>query len=491
MNRHRRLNKSIMKKELRLLICEDVESDVAIIIRELEKTDFAVGFRCVETAEDMEAALNDQPWDIVISDFNIPGFGGEQALAVLYACNKDIPFILVSGTVGEETAVNMMKAGASDYLMKGNLARLTAAVKRELEEAAIRKAHRAGVEKIRANEAKYRAVIDQSSFAIFLARPGGLPLETNRAASVLFGYSAEEFKSVSREQLLDFSDGSAFEKIVERDSTGRSSGEFTAVKKNGERFFCEVSSMMFKDINGGDMTCAMISDITPRKTAEQQLKNYNKELKQLSRHLKNAREDERKYIAKEVHDQLGQLASALKIDVDWLTLKITDTGDLTNKRVDHINITIDTLLTSIRKIASSLRPSVLDDFGLNAAIEWQCADFQILNNIETVFVAKLNDNVISFDQKTELFRIAQESLTNVMRHSKATRVEVRLSENEENIYLTITDNGKGFDSSVKRRTLGLLGLMERAASLNGELHIESEIDKGTHVHVCIPKTTIL
>lgn len=468
-----------------------MESDAAMIVRQLDRSGYAVESRRVETAADMRSALAGNEWDIIISDFNIPGFGGDEALQVLKTSGCDIPFILVSGTVGEDTAVSMMKAGANDYLMKNNLTRLPAAVQRELHDAAIRRDHRLGIEKLRANEAKYRAVIDQSQFAIFLAKPDGFIQQANHAATEMFGYTPEELSKLGRDDLLDIADPRYIRGLKERTRTGKVHAEITGIRKGGEKFPCEVSSAVFKDIHGELMACALIMDISERKNSAQQLELSNRELKALSRHLKNAREDERKYIAKEVHDQLGQLATAVKIDADWLASKMTGKDDFTEKRIMHMTTSVDTLLSSIRKIATSLRPSVLDDFGLNAAVQWQCNEFESLNNIETGFIHEFDDSHISPEQKIELYRIAQESLTNVMRHAAATRVDVTLSENEDTIFLEVADNGKGFDLTARKGTLGLLGIKERAASINGELQIRSKPGEGTSIIVTIPKKPAL
>lgn len=140
-----------MKKKLHLLLCEDDEMDAGLVIRQLEKEDFDVEWERVDTADALTNALAQRQWDIVLSDFNIPGFGGVQALAIVKRSGSDIPFILVSGAIGEETAVEMMKKGASDYLMKGNLQRLGEAVKRELEEFRVRKARKASSGPMRKN----------------------------------------------------------------------------------------------------------------------------------------------------------------------------------------------------------------------------------------------------------------------------------------------------------------------------------------------------
>ncbi len=475
-----------MERTLQLLLCEDMENDAAMIVRSLEKGGYGVNCKRVETADEMRQALRMQRWDVIISDYNIPGFGGPQALSVLKASGMDIPFILVSGTIGEEIAVTMMKAGVNDYLMKDRLIRLSEAVKREMEEADRRKEWRASAETIQANEEKYHAVIDNSLFAIFLSRPEGLILESNKAASDLFGYSGEEFKQMRRNAFLDLHETTGVDWIGLRDPDRKNYGEFIGIKKDGRRFHCEMSSVIFKDINGEDMACDMLADISARKHAELQLRHSNIELQKLSTHLKNAREDERKYISREIHDQLGQLASALKIELDWLQLNVKGLDEKANSRIHHAVSITKTMITTTRKIATALRPSIIDELGLNDSLKWQCAEFQQLNNIQCTFSEDFDDRNASLEIRTELFRICQESLTNVMRHAHASKVMVSIRTVEGNLELCIRDNGTGFDTRVKTSHIGLVGVRERALSIGGDLVVESEIGKGTNICLVVP-----
>lgn len=263
--------------------------------------------------------------------------------------------------------------------------------------------------------------------------------------------------------------------------------ELLCYRKNGDSFWM---NMTITPVTAKDGThthwIAVQRDVTARKTAEVALKEKNKELKRLSAYLQQIREEERKHIAREVHDELGQLASALKIDIDWLTLK-TAPAENAVTRLTHANNTIAVLIKSIREIASRLRPSVLDDLGLHAALKWHCSEFEKLNGISCNFDPRLDDSLLPDVWKTELFRMVQESLTNVMRHANATKVNVITREDMYNFYLTIKDNGEGFNTGEKKSTLGLIGLRERVLSLNGELNIDSMIGKGTTINIVIPK----
>lgn len=475
-----------MKKKLHLLLCEDDEMDAGLVIRQLEKEDFNVEWERVDTADALTNALAQRQWDIVLSDFNIPGFGGVQALAIVKRSGSDIPFILVSGAIGEETAVEMMKKGASDYLMKGNLQRLGEAVKRELEEFRVRKAKEEAESIIRANEEKYRAVIDNSLYAIFLAPPAGYIQESNPAASAMFGYTREEFTRLNRYSLLDTTDEFFETRIVERDMKGRVKGEFIGIRKNGERFPCEIASVLFHDIEGKQVSCSMIADISARKNAERKLRHTLEEMQQLSQHLKDAREDERKFIAREIHDEVGQLATAIQLQLHLLKLKSQDISPASLEKIDRSMELSDMMITSIRRIATSIRPIALDERGLNDALKWQCEQMQEAHHINCTFEEDFDDSKLSPEAKTEFFRICQESMTNVMRHAQASQVNVSIREDQGKIHLIIKDNGKGFDTNQKTTHLGLIGLRERAHSLQGELKLTTGLGQGTSIEVMVP-----
>lgn len=217
------------------------------------------------------------------------------------------------------------------------------------------------------------------------------------------------------------------------------------------------------------------------------MKGKNQELKNLSHYLQNIRENERELIAREVHEELGQLTTALKMDIDWLSIRLNGGEELIRKRLHNATGTLKIMLTYIHRLAARLRPSILDHFGLTVALEAHCRELQHQNGIECIFESGIDEQGLPEEAKTALFRIAQELLVNVLTHSGADRVRVVLSEKEENILLSVIDNGLGFETSEKRDTLGLVGLRERAHSLKGTLTIDSKPGQGTSVHAAIPK----
>ena len=223
-------------------------------------------------------------------------------------------------------------------------------------------------------------------------------------------------------------------------------------------------------------------DVTEKRNAQEELVKMNYKFRNLSAHLQNSREDERMKIAREIHDELGQSTTALKLNMSWLSKKnLSEEVAVKNRIDDTINLLND-MVKSIRRISQDLRPSILDNLGLCAAIEWYIGEFEKRTSIKCTFDNQLiDDSNLTNNVKTTLFRICQESLTNVMRHAEATCVDCVLKRNQNEVILSIHDNGKGFNITQKNKSFGLLGMQERASMINGNLIIKSAPDNGTTI----------
>ncbi|MBV9986185.1 MAG: response regulator [Chitinophagaceae bacterium] len=230
---------------------------------------------------------------------------------------------------------------------------------------------------------------------------------------------------------------------------------------------------------------ARINNCLKLKVVEEELRNKNAELKELANHLETVREEERKSLAREVQEELGQLAAALKMDVDWLSLNLIDIPEIQQNRMAHASATAKIIIQTIRKIASSLRPSMLDELGLNASIEWLCKEFTNTYNIPCRFDPAYDDDGLSIQLKNVFFRICQEALRNIAQHAAATRVKISVEANEKEVLIDITDNGKGFDESQQKNTMGLIAMRERALAINGNLTIKSRLGEGTTISVVV------
>jgi PAS domain S-box-containing protein len=232
--------------------------------------------------------------------------------------------------------------------------------------------------------------------------------------------------------------------------------------------------------------CLIASDLSEMKRAEQELRESSEQLRKLAAHLLSVREEERARISREVHDELGQLLTAVKMDLAWLEGRLPQRNRQMLKRIGSTRQLADSIIQSIRRISTELRPAVLD-LGLAEAVEWQVHEFQARSGIQCK-VRLLTREVVASNASTALFRICQETLTNVARHAKATRAEVVLQKQRDRLVLLIRDNGRGFsqaDASLSK-SLGLLGMGERAAMLGGQVNISSVRGKGTTVTAWIP-----
>lgn len=231
-------------------------------------------------------------------------------------------------------------------------------------------------------------------------------------------------------------------------------------------------------------------DQTEQKRTALELEHSHQQLRQLSGHLHALREREKSEVAREIHDTIGQSLASIKIEIGLLEKKLTDKPDPDElkKRLDEISASLDETILSVKAIATELRPGVLDKFGLPAAIEWQCEEFSRRMEIEckcSVPILELNINAVI---STALFRILQEALTNVVRHSHATMVNVVLTADDSRVSLTINDNGRGITEEELKApsSLGLLGMRERVEFLRGSFSVVGKAGRGTTIRATFP-----
>jgi len=224
--------------------------------------------------------------------------------------------------------------------------------------------------------------------------------------------------------------------------------------------------------------------VRPRRTE----RGSRDQLRRLAAHIESVREEERKRIARQIHDVLGQALAGLKMELAWLTLQLDHRDAKLLRRAHAMSRSIDSTIQSVRKIVTELRPGILDQLGLFAAIEWQAEQFQKQTGITCRCSIQCPDQKLNNTASNALFRILQEILTNVARHAKAKRVDVAVRNGGGNLVLGVRDNGAGIRPSdvTNPKSLGILGMRERARILGGEVTIEGRRGKGTSVLVKIP-----
>jgi PAS domain S-box-containing protein len=230
------------------------------------------------------------------------------------------------------------------------------------------------------------------------------------------------------------------------------------------------------------------ADITERKRAEDALRRSHAQLRALSERCESVREEERTRLAREIHDELGQSLTSLKLDLAWLAERPPARDRALRTRVRALSRRIDGVLRTVRTIATALRPAPLDHLGLVASIDWQARQFQALSGVPVRLDLSLNDSDLETNLATTVFRILQEALTNVARHAGARHVEVRLAEEDGVLRLDVLDDGRGITEAERDGigSLGLLGMLERARSRGGELAVGPRSEGGTRLALRLP-----
>jgi two-component system sensor histidine kinase UhpB len=483
--------------KLRVLLVEDSADDAELTLSALAEGGFEVASRLVDSAQAMEDALSAQTWDVVISDYNLPGFDAMAALALLRRSGSDIPFIVVSGCIGEETAVAMMKAGAQDFVMKGNLARLAPAIERELRETAVREERRKAEDALRASEKLVRDITLMMGEGIFVLDQHGYLIFMNREAERLLGWTEMDLFGTKAHQVIHCrkGDGSPFPDgecpvlaEVARGGTVRLEDD-VFVRKDGTIF--PVSYVTTPIMENGRVFASVTAfqDITRRKLAERELEESRAQLRELSAFLQSVREDERTRIARELHDELGQVMTALKMDLAWMGSRLSPDQKPLVDKTKAMSGLIDLTVEAVYRIAEDLRPVMLDDLGLVPAVEWLVQQFQERTGIESELSIEGEGLAVGGQIATAVFRILQEALTNASRHAEASKVVARLRGTPDEIILEVRDNGRGmsFEQDRKRKSYGLIGIRERTYMLGGNMDIASAPGAGTVLEIRIPR----
>ncbi len=264
--------------------------------------------------------------------------------------------------------------------------------------------------------------------------------------------------------------------------------EFPCRRRDGTAIDCMIrAARMGRTVKDRGIVITY-EDITARKRAELELERSHEQLRQLSAHLESVREKERTHIARELHDELGQLLTALNTDLILLNQQLSKRHDPMLEKTQSMGKLVDMLMDSVKRIYTDLRPSMLDHLGIAAAIGWQAEEFQRRTGIACRVAISPEDIALNAELSTAIFRIFQETLTNVVKHAAASKVSVRLRASGNQLTLAVRDDGRGITEAqmAKPRSFGLLGIQERAYHLGGKVKISGAAERGTIVHVTIP-----
>jgi two-component system sensor histidine kinase UhpB len=451
---------------LRVLLVEDSEDDALLLLRELRRGGYEPVSRRVETAEGMEAALNEEPWELVISDHSMPAFNSLAALELVRDEGfVDLPFIIVSGRIGEDAAVSAMKAGVHDYIMKDNLTRLNSAIERELGDAEVRRQRR------RAEE-NYRSIFENAVEGIFQTTADGKFLTANPALARMYGYESPEdllgkVSSIGDQLYAEPGRREEFARLIQRDGSVQDF-EMRISRGDGKVAWTSVNARAVRDHEGSVIFYeGFVKDITEQKRAEEALGEI--------------REAERRRIARELHDVVLQdLTYALQ------SLRIVSRMPEDPGREAETARQVEALERSVAGIRDAIYDLRLEGAGeqtlmrslesiveLNRQLAPACS-FEL--SAAKDFPASLRGPLAA-----EVARVVQEALANVRRHSAASHVTVSLWRER----VEVRDDGRGFGSDTPAG-MGLTGMRERAQSLGGKLEVEAEPGRGTLVRLRIP-----
>ena len=480
-------------KKLDILLLEDVESDAELTEYELRKAKIDFTFRRVETRDDFLQELHRCLPDLILADYSLPSFDGLTALRLAQKICPETPFIFVSGAMGEEVAVDTLKKGATDYVLKQHLARLGAAVERALREAEERRQRRQAEEKLRESEERFRTLFQTAGSVIGVVTPEGRILEFNPEAERVTGWRREE---VLGRGYLGLFVPEAYKETVKADMGKVLAGQSTRgleiplkLRGGGERpFLWNVNRLLGKD---GQVlgVIAVGQDITERKRAEEVLQESEQKLRLLTSQILTAQESERKRISRELHDELGQSLTILKLNLRAADKQLLEPVEV-KEELGSMSLYLDEVIDKVRRLSRALCPAILEDLGLVPALNYLINEFSKYYDISHHFEDL--DHLFDKEAQIIIFRIFQEALTNIARHARATKVRLAVQESAGVALFEVEDNGQGFEVSetLSRpsmvKGLGLAALDERAKMLGGSLRIWSQKGQGTRITCTIP-----
>lgn len=340
-------------------------------------------------------------------------------------------------------------------------------------------------EALRHSEENFKSLIENALDLIIIVDTDGTISYASPAIERLLGFRPEEYTGRDFRDTVHLDDAPKVMKVT------RGSNPSTDIRvrhKDGSwRYF---EGIVKKRLSNGRVAGVVINarDITERKRADEELRTSRQQLRDLSAHLQATREQERKQIARDLHDELGQGLTALKMELSWLAKKLPGNQRLLQEKVNSLSKVVDNTVHAVQRISTELRPGILDDLGLVDAFEWQAKEFQNRTGIKCEVTLNRKDFVLDQDRSIAIFRIFQETLTNVARHASAARVQVFLVERNGRLILKMKDDGRGITHKqiADPKSLGLIGIRERAFSLGGQAKISGIPNKGTTVTVTIP-----
>jgi two-component system, NarL family, sensor histidine kinase UhpB len=501
-------------------LIEDSDYDAALLLLELRQGGYAPAFERVETAPAMLAALSKQPWDVVIADYVLPSFSGPKALKLLQERGIDLPFIIVSGHIDEDTAVASMKAGAHDYVMKDRLTRLVPAIEREMQEAEVRRARRQS-EKEFAKEQTFRRAIEESiPSGIVAVDQEGKRTYVNAAFCEMVGWTAAELLDCTPlhpywpPEEVETIQGALTQTL--QGKAPASGFELRFCHRSGRHFDVLLLANPIKD-DRGEVTgwLASVTDITERKRAQEALRRAHDELeirvqertadlvatnaklessikerRRLEHELLDITEKERRRIGLDLHDDLGQKLAGITMMVKGLELGLKKRNLPEADQACRISDLVTQAMHHASGLARDLSLAELEEDDLASALEYLATNVKNLFQIVCRF--KYEGDIPQLDRNaiTQFYKITQEAVTNAVKHGKAKQVTIHLMHQANQLILTIRNNGLPFPSMIdQNKGMGLRIMKYRANVIGASVEVKPGKPSGTVVTCTLPLKT--
>ena len=475
-----------------------IVEDEALIAKDIEKVlldlGYSVSIILTSGLRVVSRIVNEKP-DLILLDIMFHNQVRGIDIARKVRVQLDVPIVYLTA-LSERNLVKRAKITEPfGYLLKPVGEKdLEITVEMALHRHAMEKKFKERMEKaLLESESRFRQLVENINEGIVMQDKKGVITYTNDRFLDMIGYTEEE---VIGKPITRFLGGGILKRKelqeAAKNNESRKASEVSWKTKDGDRIFTILSPKNIYDekeeLRG---RVSVLTDITDRRQAEKELHQSRELLRMLSLHLQDVRERESKRIALEIHDELGQQLTALKMDISWLSNRIDPAMEEAKKllqKMDSMSDLVDKTIQTVQKISSELRPGLLDDLGLVPAIEWLAQDFQSRTKIRCETRLTCGDIILPADCATAIFRISQEALTNVARHAKATRVGISLKKDNNTLILKIQDNGKGIeaDEMFAPSSLGLMGMRERVRPFGGNLNITGTPKRGTSLKVTLP-----
>ncbi len=473
-----------MENQLKVLILEDSLSDAdlikRLIIKEIKQSEFCLAMN----KESFVTALDEFTPDVILSDNSLPNFDASEALNLTRHRSLHIPFILVTGTVSEEFAATIIKQRADDYILKDRITRLPAAILAAIKQKRTERERLETVTRLRENEKKYRELVERVSDC-FIA------LDLNWQ----FTYVNEKAEELFDKPMSYLLGKNIWAELLEADVDVFKPQYHQSMNELKNHHFKEFSISFNKWIDttiypSDTGISVYIKDITAQHESEQNIllleqKMEDQKLQEQKRTVRaiiNAQENERNHLAKELHDNINQILTGAKIYLNLAGNK----NETLKELIKYPNELIDMSIKEIRLLCQKMGAPT-KDFELNELIEDLIASFKKNNeSISIAFEYTVDPEMLSDELKINILRVIQEQVNNIFKYAEAKNISISIKEADNIISITVIDDGKGYDTSVKRTGLGVSNMINRIESFNGKIETVSSIGAGVKTYIQIP-----